>query len=196
MWQNIFQLWEKYLKLVKRDSVCSVSLDYFCSLRKRMTPLHRRLPWGNLALWGGVIYNIGAVSLTLFSSSSPPHRGKEFIINHLRMQDVSCYWEKLLTEYSRLLTYKPRRRNNYNKVVHRPRKTELWGRGMLGRTGAAVVNRHFTQWMAFVHTRVLASGVLCDPPGISKELFLQHSCLFLYKLFCHVRVCLWKLKVS
>uniref|UniRef100_H3CYA4 Protein O-glucosyltransferase 1 n=1 Tax=Tetraodon nigroviridis TaxID=99883 RepID=H3CYA4_TETNG len=52
-------------------------------------------------------------------------RGKEFILHHLRMEDVSCYWEKLLTEYSRLLTYKPQRRNNYNEVVHRPRKTEL-----------------------------------------------------------------------
>eukprot|EP00066_Takifugu_rubripes_P003722 XP_003966517.2 PREDICTED: protein O-glucosyltransferase 1 [Takifugu rubripes] len=52
-------------------------------------------------------------------------RGKEFIINHLRMQDVSCYWEKLLTEYSRLLTYKPKRSKNYNEVVHRPTKTEL-----------------------------------------------------------------------
>lgn len=41
------------------------------------------------------------------------------------MQDVSCYWEKLLTEYSRLLTYKPRRRKDYNQVVHRARKTEL-----------------------------------------------------------------------
>ncbi|XP_019967883.2 protein O-glucosyltransferase 1 [Paralichthys olivaceus] len=52
-------------------------------------------------------------------------RGKEFILNHLRMQDVSCYWEKLLTEFSRLLTYKPKRRTDYNQIVHRPRKTEL-----------------------------------------------------------------------
>lgn len=41
------------------------------------------------------------------------------------MEDVSCYWEKLLTEYSRLLAYEPQRRKNYNEVVHRPRKTEL-----------------------------------------------------------------------
>lgn len=41
------------------------------------------------------------------------------------MQDVSCYWEKLLTEYSRLLTYKPKRRKNYSEVVHRASKIEL-----------------------------------------------------------------------
>uniref|UniRef100_A0A8C4HU51 Glycosyl transferase CAP10 domain-containing protein n=1 Tax=Dicentrarchus labrax TaxID=13489 RepID=A0A8C4HU51_DICLA len=52
-------------------------------------------------------------------------RGKEFILNHLRMQDISCYWERLLTEFSHLLTYKPQRKNNYNQIVHRPSKTEL-----------------------------------------------------------------------
>ncbi|KAM9334410.1 protein O-glucosyltransferase 1 [Symphorus nematophorus] len=52
-------------------------------------------------------------------------RGKEFILDHLRMQDVSCYWERLLTEFSQLLTYKPKRKNNYNQIVHRPSKTEL-----------------------------------------------------------------------
>lgn len=53
------------------------------------------------------------------------HRGKEFIVEHLRMQDVSCYWEKLLTEYSHLLTYKPKRKSAYNQIIHRPSKTEL-----------------------------------------------------------------------
>uniref|UniRef100_A0A8D0B6A0 Protein O-glucosyltransferase 1 n=1 Tax=Sander lucioperca TaxID=283035 RepID=A0A8D0B6A0_SANLU len=52
-------------------------------------------------------------------------RGKEFILDHLRMQDVSCYWERLLTEFSHLLTYKPKRKNNFNQIVHRPSKTEL-----------------------------------------------------------------------
>ncbi|XP_032362062.1 protein O-glucosyltransferase 1 [Etheostoma spectabile] len=52
-------------------------------------------------------------------------RGKEFILDHLRMQDVSCYWERLLTEFSRLLTYKPKRKNNFNQIVHRSSKTEL-----------------------------------------------------------------------
>ncbi|XP_037335079.2 protein O-glucosyltransferase 1 [Pungitius pungitius] len=52
-------------------------------------------------------------------------RGKEFIVDHLRMQDVSCYWERLLTEFGHLLAYKPRRRENYKQIVHRPSKTEL-----------------------------------------------------------------------
>ena len=59
------------------------------------------------------------------SVSPPPCRGKEFILNHLRMEDVSCYWEKLLTEFSRLLTYKPKRKSDYNQIVHGPRRTEL-----------------------------------------------------------------------
>lgn len=65
-----------------------------------------------------------AVSLTVLACCCP-HRGKEFIINHLRMEDVSCYWERLLREFSRLLTYKPVRRNNYNRIVNRPSKSEL-----------------------------------------------------------------------
>lgn len=52
-------------------------------------------------------------------------RGKEFILDRLRMQDVSCYWERLLTEFSRLLSYKPTRKENYNQIVHRPGRTEL-----------------------------------------------------------------------
>ncbi|XP_037617789.1 protein O-glucosyltransferase 1 [Sebastes umbrosus] len=52
-------------------------------------------------------------------------RGKELILDHLRMQDVSCYWERLLTEFSHLLTYKPKRKSDYNQIVHRPGKTEL-----------------------------------------------------------------------
>ncbi|XP_077370474.1 protein O-glucosyltransferase 1 [Festucalex cinctus] len=52
-------------------------------------------------------------------------RGMEFILEHLQMQDVSCYWERLLTEFSRLLTYQPKRRNNYSQIMHKPRKTEL-----------------------------------------------------------------------
>lgn len=36
-------------------------------------------------------------------------RGQEFIIKHLRMKDVLCYWKKLLTSYVTLLTYKPER---------------------------------------------------------------------------------------
>ncbi|XP_070786948.1 protein O-glucosyltransferase 1 [Enoplosus armatus] len=52
-------------------------------------------------------------------------RGKEFVLDHLRMQDISCYWERLLTEFGRLLTYKPRRKSDYNQIILRPSKTEL-----------------------------------------------------------------------
>ncbi|KAG7503975.1 hypothetical protein JOB18_048309 [Solea senegalensis] len=52
-------------------------------------------------------------------------RGKEFILNHLQIQDVSCYWQRLLTEFSHLLTYKPKRNNSYNQIFHKPSKTEL-----------------------------------------------------------------------
>lgn len=52
-------------------------------------------------------------------------RGKQFILNHLKMQDISCYWERLLTEFGRLLTYKPKRRSSYNQIIHRRSKTEL-----------------------------------------------------------------------
>ncbi|XP_028995321.1 protein O-glucosyltransferase 1 [Betta splendens] len=52
-------------------------------------------------------------------------RGKEFILNHLQMQDVSCYWERLLSEFSQLLTYNPKKKSNYSQIVHRPSKTEL-----------------------------------------------------------------------
>ncbi|KAM4602276.1 protein O-glucosyltransferase 1 [Polymixia lowei] len=52
-------------------------------------------------------------------------RGQKFILDHLRMEDVSCYWERLLAEFSRLLKYKPKRRSSYNQIVHRPSRTEL-----------------------------------------------------------------------
>ena len=32
--------------------------------------------------------------------------GRDFIWDHLRLEDVSCYWKTLLTEYAALLRYK------------------------------------------------------------------------------------------
>uniref|UniRef100_A0A672J1T8 Glycosyl transferase CAP10 domain-containing protein n=1 Tax=Salarias fasciatus TaxID=181472 RepID=A0A672J1T8_SALFA len=52
-------------------------------------------------------------------------RGQEFILNHLRMEDVTCYWENLLKQFSQLLTYKPKRRSSYGQIVHKFSKTEL-----------------------------------------------------------------------
>uniref|UniRef100_A0A672SGI7 Glycosyl transferase CAP10 domain-containing protein n=1 Tax=Sinocyclocheilus grahami TaxID=75366 RepID=A0A672SGI7_SINGR len=52
-------------------------------------------------------------------------RGQNFILNHLRMEDVSCYWERLLTDFSKLLKYKPKRKSNYNQIIHRDSRSEL-----------------------------------------------------------------------
>ncbi|KAJ8003725.1 hypothetical protein DPEC_G00151340 [Dallia pectoralis] len=52
-------------------------------------------------------------------------RGQKFILDHLRMEDVSCYWERLLTEFGRLLTYRPKRKTSYNQVLQKPGRTEL-----------------------------------------------------------------------
>lgn len=52
-------------------------------------------------------------------------RGRQFILDHLKMEDISCYWERLLTNYSKLLTYKPKLRNGYNQISKRFKSTEL-----------------------------------------------------------------------
>ncbi|XP_075765482.1 protein O-glucosyltransferase 1 isoform X3 [Pelodiscus sinensis] len=52
-------------------------------------------------------------------------RGRQFIKDHLQMEDVSCYWETLLTEYSKALTYTVKRRKSYDEIVSKHLKTEL-----------------------------------------------------------------------
>nr|XP_055060650.1 protein O-glucosyltransferase 1 isoform X1 [Misgurnus anguillicaudatus] len=52
-------------------------------------------------------------------------RGQKFILDHLRMEDVYFYWERLLTDFSKLLKYRPKRNSNYNQIIHRPSKLEL-----------------------------------------------------------------------
>lgn len=52
-------------------------------------------------------------------------RGQRFIEDHLRMEDVSCYWETLLTDYSKLLDYKPKRKSSYNQITRKPDRSEL-----------------------------------------------------------------------
>ncbi|XP_029433698.1 protein O-glucosyltransferase 1 [Rhinatrema bivittatum] len=51
-------------------------------------------------------------------------RGHQFITDHLRMEDVSCYWETLLTEYAKLLLYRVKR-ENYSEVPPIQIRTEL-----------------------------------------------------------------------
>ncbi|XP_040980673.1 protein O-glucosyltransferase 1 isoform X2 [Aquila chrysaetos chrysaetos] len=52
-------------------------------------------------------------------------RGRQFITEHLQMEDVSCYWEHLLSEYSQALTYKVKRRKSYSEITSEWLKTEL-----------------------------------------------------------------------
>ncbi|NXY63150.1 PGLT1 glucosyltransferase, partial [Callaeas wilsoni] len=52
-------------------------------------------------------------------------RGRQFITEHLEMEDVSCYWEHLLSEYSQTLTYKVKRRKSYSEITSERLKTEL-----------------------------------------------------------------------
>ncbi|XP_044298410.1 protein O-glucosyltransferase 1 isoform X2 [Varanus komodoensis] len=52
-------------------------------------------------------------------------RGRQFIMDHLRMEDISCYWHRLLTEYSTALTYKVQRKSNYSEILPKHLKTEL-----------------------------------------------------------------------
>lgn len=43
-------------------------------------------------------------------------RGYRFIRTHLRMKDITWYWETLLHEYAKLLKYKPKVDNELNPV--------------------------------------------------------------------------------
>lgn len=52
-------------------------------------------------------------------------RGQNFILNHLRMEDLYCYWEMLLTDFSKLLTYKPKRKSHFNQITYRASRSEL-----------------------------------------------------------------------
>nr|XP_002126603.1 protein O-glucosyltransferase 1 [Ciona intestinalis] len=45
------------------------------------------------------------------------NRGKRFITKHLKMDDISCYWKKLLFQYAELLKYKVGRRMEYQEIV-------------------------------------------------------------------------------
>jgi len=49
-------------------------------------------------------------------------QGFDFITNHLRMEDVSCYWKNLLKSYSRLLKFKPERNTKFIEIKKKGRK--------------------------------------------------------------------------
>ncbi|XP_023441060.2 protein O-glucosyltransferase 1 isoform X2 [Dasypus novemcinctus] len=52
-------------------------------------------------------------------------RGNQFIMNHLQMDDITCYWENLLTEYSKFLSYNVTGRKGYEQIIPKILKTEL-----------------------------------------------------------------------
>ncbi|XP_055239699.1 protein O-glucosyltransferase 1 isoform X3 [Gorilla gorilla gorilla] len=52
-------------------------------------------------------------------------RGSQFIRNHLQMDDITCYWENLLSEYSKFLSYNVTRRKGYDQIIPKMLKTEL-----------------------------------------------------------------------
>ncbi|XP_037074133.1 O-glucosyltransferase rumi homolog [Pollicipes pollicipes] len=46
-------------------------------------------------------------------------RGQQFILDNLRMKDVSCYWRKLLVSYAKLLSYRTEKRPELMEVPWR-----------------------------------------------------------------------------
>ncbi|CAG5097649.1 Similar to CPIJ013394: O-glucosyltransferase rumi homolog (Culex quinquefasciatus) [Cotesia congregata] len=46
-------------------------------------------------------------------------RGRDFIWKKLRMSTIDCYWKKLLQKYTKLLTYKPTKRENMQPINRR-----------------------------------------------------------------------------
>ncbi|XP_052779208.1 protein O-glucosyltransferase 1-like [Mya arenaria] len=46
-------------------------------------------------------------------------RGRQFIWDHLRMEDVSCYWLKLLKRYARLQDFKPTQNKTFMQIMAR-----------------------------------------------------------------------------
>ncbi|XP_066283817.1 protein O-glucosyltransferase 1-like [Branchiostoma lanceolatum] len=48
-------------------------------------------------------------------------RGFQFIWDHLRQEDVQCYWKKLLKKYAKILKFKPTRRKEYQQMKPKSR---------------------------------------------------------------------------
>jgi protein glucosyltransferase len=44
-------------------------------------------------------------------------RGRDFIMDHLKMEDISCYWEELIKEYTNLLKFKPKLNKKFKRVL-------------------------------------------------------------------------------
>ena len=48
-------------------------------------------------------------------------RGCKFIWDHVRMEDVSCYWQQVLVRYAKLLRWTPQRVSSYHEVTRKKR---------------------------------------------------------------------------
>lgn len=44
-------------------------------------------------------------------------RGYSFVVNHLRLKEVSCYWKTLLKKIARLQQWKPTRNPQFKEIV-------------------------------------------------------------------------------
>ncbi|XP_025108187.1 protein O-glucosyltransferase 1-like [Pomacea canaliculata] len=47
-------------------------------------------------------------------------RGRNFIWHHLRMEDVSCYWEHLLKRYAKLIKHKVKKNKQFKHIAPKP----------------------------------------------------------------------------
>ena len=43
-------------------------------------------------------------------------RGRDFIMEHLKMDNIYFYWEELIKEYTKLLKYKPKLEKNFKRI--------------------------------------------------------------------------------
>lgn len=73
---------------------------------------------------GCILFNSNWLMVTVLEWTHNILRGRDFIKSHLRMDDVICYWKKLLTRYSLLLKWRTVRDKSLIDVnTHRD---ELW----------------------------------------------------------------------
>ncbi|OBS70397.1 hypothetical protein A6R68_01071 [Neotoma lepida] len=92
----------------------------------------------HLFLCGSLVFHVGDEWVEFFYPQLKPWvhyipvktdlsnvQGSQFIKNHLQMDDITCYWENLLTEYSKFLSYNVTKRKDYYQIIPRRLKTEL-----------------------------------------------------------------------
>ena len=76
-------------------------------------------------------------------------RGREFIMNHLEQKDVSCYWEKLLKRYAKLMKWKPTKNKDLKQIGAKSRRDELWWHRKIRSKKYAHVKQTLTSFTMF-----------------------------------------------